>query len=104
MARGGDTSRVKVWDLPTRLFHWSLVGAVGGALYTGENGPTDWHERFGLAILALLGFRLIWGFIGGRYARFADFVSGPAGAIRYLRETLAGRHPLHLGHNPLGGW
>lgn len=101
---GGDTVKVRAWDGPTRLFHWALVAAVAGSWYTGENGPTDWHERFGLAILALLTFRLVWGFVGGRTARFADFVRGPASALRYLRETLAGRHPLHLGHNPLGGW
>lgn len=104
MAGGGDTVRVRAWDRPTRVFHWALVAAVAGSWYTGENGLTEWHERCGLAVLALLGFRLIWGFVGGRTARFADFVRGPAGALRYLRETLAGRHPLHLGHNPLGGW
>ncbi len=104
MARGGEVTRVKVWDLPTRVFHWTLAAAVAGSWYTGENGMTEWHERLGLSILALLGFRLIWGFVGGRYARFTDFVCGPVSAFRYLKETLAGRHPLHLGHNPLGGW
>jgi len=101
---GGDTVKVRVWDRPTRIFHWVLVAAVAGSWYTGENGPTEWHERFGLTILALLAFRLIWGCVGGRTARFADFVRGPASAFRYLRATLAGRHPLYLGHNPLGGW
>ncbi|EDP63403.1 cytochrome B561 [alpha proteobacterium BAL199] len=104
MARGGEVTRVKVWDLPTRVFHWTLAAAVAGSWYTGENGMTEWHERLGLSILALLGFRLIWGFVGGRYARFTDFVCGPVSAFRYLKETLAGRHPLYLGHNPLGGW
>ena len=104
MARGGEVTRVKVWDLPTRVFHWTLAAAVAGSWYTGENGMTEWHERLGLSILALLGFRLIWGFVGSRTARFADFVRGPASALRYVRETLAGRHPFHLGHNPLGGW
>lgn len=104
MARGGDTVRVKAWDLPTRLFHWALVAAVGFSWYSGETGMTEWHERSGLTVLALLAFRLIWGFVGGRTARFGDFVRGPAAVWRYLRATLAGRHPLHLGHNPLGGW
>lgn len=104
MARGGDTVRIKVWDLPTRLFHWALVAAVAFSWYSGEKGMTEWHERSGLAVLALLAFRVIWGFVGGRWSRFADFVKGPAAAWRYLRETAAGRHPLHLGHNPLGGW
>jgi len=104
MARGGDMVKVRVWDLPIRLFHWALVAAFAGAWYTGENGPTEWHERFGLAILALLAFRVIWGFVGGETARFTHFVRGPKAAFGYLRDTLAGRHPLHLGHNPLGGW
>ncbi len=104
MAVGSDTVKVRAWDGPTRLFHWSLVVLVAGSWYTGETGMTEWHERCGLAILALLAFRLLWGFVGGRTARFADFVRGPASALRYLRETLAGRHPVHLGHNPLGGW
>lgn len=104
MARGGETVRVKVWDLPTRLFHWVLVAAVGFSWYSGENGMTEWHERSGLAVLALLAFRVIWGFVGGQWARFADFVQGPASAWRYFRATVGGRHPLHLGHNPLGGW
>lgn len=104
MARGGDTEKVRVWDLPTRLFHWGLAAGFAGSWYTGENGMTEWHERCGLAILALLAFRLIWGFVGGEFARFADFVRGPASAFRYLRETLSGRHPAYLGHNPLGGW
>lgn len=104
MARGGETVRVKAWDLPTRLFHWALVAAVGFSWYSGETGMTEWHERSGLAVLALLAFRLVWGFVGGGTARFAGFVRGPAAAWRYLRETLAGRHPVYLGHNPLGGW
>lgn len=104
MARGGDMVKVKVWDLPVRLFHWALVAAFAGSWYTGTNGPTDWHERFGLAILALLAFRLIWGFVGGETARFRHFVRGPNAALDYLYDTLSGRHPLHLGHNPLGGW
>lgn len=104
MERGGDTVAVRVWDRPTRLFHWALVAAAAGSWYTAENGMMEWHERCGLTILALLAFRLTWGFVGGGSARFADFVRGPASAWRYFRDTVRGRRPLHLGHNPLGGW
>src|SRR3546814_18648640 len=104
MARGDETVRVQVWDLPTRLFHWALVAAVAFSWYSAENGMTEWHERSGIAILAMLAFRLIWGFVGGQWSRFADCVKGPASAWRYLRDTVGGRHPAHLGHNPLGGW
>ncbi len=104
MAKGGETVRVRAWDLPTRLFHWALVITFAGSWYTAEQGMTEWHERLGLATLALLAFRLIWGFVGSGTARFAGFVRGPLAAWRYARETLAGRHPAYLGHNPLGGW
>ncbi len=65
--------RALVWDLPTRLFHWLLVAAVAGAVVTGLQGGAmmDWHGRFGLSIVGLLAFRLVWGFFGSTYARFA---------------------------------
>lgn len=94
--------RVRVWDLPTRLFHWSLVVCVVGAFVTVKLGGLwmDWHVRFGLATAALIVFRLIWGLIGPRYARFSHFLAGPAAIKRYLADR--GAHVA--GHNPLGGW
>ncbi|MRR50236.1 MAG: cytochrome B [Rhodocyclaceae bacterium] len=92
-------SRVRVWDLPTRLFHWSLLALVVAAFVTGEVGGNAmiWHGRAGLGILGLVVFRLVWGFVGSTYARFSHFVRGP-GAIRaYLAGQWRG-----LGHNPLG--
>jgi cytochrome b len=91
---------VRVWDLPTRLFHWSLVVAVTGAFITVKLGGLwmDWHVRFGLTAFALLLFRLIWGLIGPRYARFTQFVKSPATVSAYLKN-----HYQHtLGHSPLG--
>ncbi|MBF0353844.1 MAG: cytochrome b/b6 domain-containing protein [Alphaproteobacteria bacterium] len=94
---------VRVWDLPTRLFHWALVLLVVISVIAAKKGPMSLHQLSGLSILALLLFRLIWGFVGGTHARFADFVKGPKAALTYLRELLGGGHPLSIGHNPLGG-
>ncbi|MDR1228995.1 MAG: cytochrome b/b6 domain-containing protein [Azoarcus sp.] len=93
--------RVKVWDLPTRLFHWLLVTLVAAAFATGFVGGNwiEWHGRCGLAIAGLLVFRLVWGVIGSTYARFAQFVPGPARVLAYLRGQWHG-----LGHNPLGAF
>lgn len=90
--------KVQVWDLPTRLFHWVLVGLVVTSVVTGNLGPMHLHQTAGMAILALILFRLIWGFVGGTHARFADFVKGPKAAFDYLK----GRS-YYIGHNPLGG-
>jgi cytochrome b len=92
--------RVRVWDLPTRLFHWTLAGLMVFSVVTAKIGgnATEWHFRSGYAILALLVFRLLWGFAGDRYARFAQFVRGPAAVFSYFR----GKMVEPLGHNPLG--
>ncbi|MDF1793359.1 MAG: cytochrome b/b6 domain-containing protein [Thalassobaculaceae bacterium] len=97
-----DAVSVRVWDRPTRVFHWVLVLCVAGAWVTAEQGMTEWHERLGLTILALIVFRLIWGIVGGEFARFSSFVRGPGAVLTYLRATFAGRHPEYAGHNPLG--
>lgn len=91
--------QVRVWDLPTRLFHWSLVVLVVATFIATKSGGNAmvWHGRFGLAILGLLVFRIVWGFVGSTYARFTQFVRGPAG----IRAYLAGQWH-ELGHNPLG--
>ncbi|MCK7543119.1 cytochrome b/b6 domain-containing protein [Marinobacter bryozoorum] len=92
---------IRLWDLPLRLFHWLLVTAVIGSVATIKAGGDwmVWHERFGLAVVGLLSFRIVWGFIGSRYARFSMFVRGPGAVVRYLRGQWQG-----LGHNPLGAW
>jgi cytochrome b len=94
--------RVRVWDLPTRVFHWLLAACVLGSLASGfiGGGAIDWHARFGYAILALLLFRLVWGLVGGRWSRFSSFLYAPRSVVAYLRGQ---PHPDHLvGHNPLG--
>jgi cytochrome b len=95
---------VRVWDLPTRLFHWLLALAVAAQLITGKvgGGAMPWHFRIGYCIFALIAFRIVWGLVGGYWSRFASFVYGPASVLRYLRDqALSGDH-FQVGHNPLG--
>lgn len=99
-ARSSNEAHTRVWDLPTRLFHWALAVAVLGLIGTGLNGIMEWHFRLGYTVLALLLFRLLWGFVGGRWSRFASFFYGPGSVVAYLRGRA---HPDHLiGHTPLG--
>ena len=94
------------WDLPTRLFHWSLAALVVFSFATGKAGGgwMEWHLRSGYAVLALLLFRLAWGFLGARDARFTAFVRGPGAVWRYVRDWLRGSSHVIDGHNPAGGW
>lgn len=101
-----SASRIRVWDLPTRIFHWSLAALVVFSFTTGKIGGEwmSWHLKSGYAVLALLVFRIAWGFAGSDTARFARFLRGPRAALAYARSITAGRHPFVAGHNPLGGW
>ncbi len=94
--------KVRVWDLPTRVFHWSLVVGFAGLVITGEVGGDAmvWHFRLGYTVLSLLLFRVIWGVVGGYWSRFGVFVAGPAAIIRYARGPAQAR--TVIGHNPLG--
>ena len=96
----------RVWDLPTRLFHWTLVLLVALQFGTAEYGwlSMEWHYRFGYATLALLLFRIVWGFAGSQTSRFANFLSGPRARARYARAELSMHASAQVGHNPLGGW
>ncbi len=101
-----DAAMVRVWDLPTRLFHWSLAAGVVLAIVSARLGGAamTWHMRFGYAIFTLLAFRLGWGFVGGRWSRFAAFAYAPARTWRYLRGTGVPHAHEDVGHNPLGAW
>lgn len=93
---------IKVWDPLVRLFHWSLVVSFAIAWLTADEWD-DLHNWAGYAAGALIGFRLIWGLIGPRHARFAQFVRSPRVIINYARATIRGDEPRYIGHNPLGG-
>ena len=98
--------RIRVWDLPTRIFHWTLVVLVVFSFTTGKIGGSwmDWHLRSGYAILTLLLFRLAWGVVGSSTSRFSVFVRGPAAFIQYARGLISKQHRGAVGHNPMGGW
>src|SRR5664279_4779710 len=93
--------RIKLWDLPTRLFHWLLVILILAAYVSGKigGGAMDWHGRIGILILGLIVFRVVWGFIGSHHSRFSSFFPTPATVRAYLRGQWHG-----IGHNPLGAF
>jgi cytochrome b len=94
-------STLRIWDLPTRLFHLALALCVTGAIVTVKLGGLwmDWHVRLGIASFALIIFRVIWGLIGPRYARFTQFYASPREVWAYFRVPTK-----RAGHNPLGAW
>jgi|SRR3569623_41577 len=96
--------KIRVWDLPVRLFHWTLAALVVAAVVTEKIGGNamEWHFLAGYAALTLVLFRIIWGFVGTRYARFADFFHAPGAIFAYLRSSNSGVQNEYHGHNPLG--
>jgi cytochrome b len=97
---------VAVWDWPVRIGHWLLVILIAISWITSElaGNAMTYHMWSGYAILTIVVFRIAWGFVGSRQARFASFLKGPAEVIRYARTLAGTRGPRYLGHNPLGGW
>lgn len=105
-SRAGQKARwmpLKVWDLPTRLFHWLLAALVLAAWLTIEFGMIEWHSWIGQAILVLLVYRLIWGIVGSETAQFWHFVRSPKAVLGYAKGLLTGKGGRTVGHNPLGG-
>ena len=95
---------VRVWDLPTRLFHWLLALTVAGSVISAKigGGAMVWHFRFGYVVLVLVSFRVLWGLLGGRWSRFASFIYAPATLWRYLRGQGGAQPGLDVGHSPTG--
>jgi cytochrome b len=91
-------TRIRVWDLPTRLVHWLLVLGFAISWWTGETGRLEWHRWSGYGLLGLMVFRIYWGFFGSSTARFRQFLPGPSSVASYLR----GAWVVQPGHNPLG--
>ena len=94
--------KVRVWDLPTRIFHWALVIGITGLAISGTVGGNAmvWHFRFGYGVLALLLFRILWGLVGGRWSRFGAFIYAPQSLIHYLKGK--GKPEHGVGHSPIG--
>jgi cytochrome b len=96
----------RIWDLPTRLFHWTLVLLIALQYATGEFNVLDmrWHFWFGYATLALVLFRVLWGFFGSQTSRFSNFVKGPSASLAYVRSLIYASDKNSVGHNPIGAW
>lgn len=97
---GGNALRPRVWELPLRLWHWAFAACVAFSLYSGLAGDIalmQWHLRSGFAVIALLLFRLAWGFWGGRYARFRSYATTPRRVFHWLRQALRQRRPPGAG-------
>ena len=99
----GITPRMKVWDRTVRVLHWVLVLSVAVA-WLSTLRFVDLHQPVGYVTLAVVLLRGVWGFVGGRYARFKQFVRSPRATLVYLRQLLQRREARYIGHNPLGSW
>ena len=100
-----EKEKILIWDLPTRFFHWSLVASFAGASLTAESERyRDLHVLLGYTVLGLIVFRLLWGVVGTRYARFSSFAFAPRRVFDYLKSLLTRTPQHHLGHNPAGAW
>jgi cytochrome b len=99
------TKKVLVWDVPVRLVHWLLVASFAGAFLTAESERLRVvHALFGTTLGGLILFRLVWGIVGTRYARFASFAFGPRAVLRYLRSVATLKSMRYIGHTPAGSW
>jgi len=98
-----DTKPIRVWDLPTRIFHWSLVTSFVIAFATAESEKwRDIHVVAGYTLAGLIAFRLLWGFVGGGYSRFAEFLPTPLKLFDYIKSLMNGKPRHYVGHNPAG--
>ncbi len=96
---------ISVWDIPVRLFHWSLATSILFLFVTAQIGGNamEWHKRIGFFVIGLIAFRVVWGFVGSYHARFKNFVRAPATVIAYAKKLFKKDGSHYLGHNPMGG-
>lgn len=94
---------VRVWDVPTRLFHWAIVILIAVSWLSADRGYMRVHLWSGLALLTLVVFRIVWGFVGSTTSRFSNFIHSPASVLGYLRQSAGAQKRLYAGHNPAGG-
>ncbi|WP_168195149.1 cytochrome b/b6 domain-containing protein [Shewanella sp. SNU WT4] len=95
---------IKVWDKPTRLFHWLTIGLLASLWWTADQALMDWHQVLAYSLMVLVVFRIIWGCFGSETSRFSHFVKSPIRVMNYSRQILTSGIKPHLGHNPLGGY
>jgi cytochrome b len=98
-----NQTTVQVWDILIRIFHWSLVLSFTVAYLSSEE-ENPWHIYSGYIVLGLIIFRVFWGLIGSKYARFSDFIHSPSFVVAYIKSLRSGNPQHYLGHNPIGGW
>jgi cytochrome b len=103
-AKAARGRAILVWDIPTRLFHWVTAALIVAAYVTYLLGSMNWHARSGYAVLALVLFRLLWGFFGSDTSRFARFAAAPSAALAHLGRMFVREPDRQVGHNPAGGW
>ncbi len=96
---------ISVWDIPVRLFHWSLATSILFLFVTAQIGGNamEWHKKIGFFVIGLIAFRVVWGFVGSYHARFKNFVRAPATVIAYAKKLFKKDGSHYLGHNPMGG-
>ena len=103
MSDGPMPIRIKLWDVPVRTIHWAIVLLMPALWWTAESGDLTLHKQLGYVMLALVLFRLFWGFVGSSTARFASFLKGPRAIIAYAAGLFSKEGEQVVGHNPLGG-
>ena len=106
MSNNTATTPIKIWDLPARIFHWTLVLGIAFMWASAELGGLwmDWHLKAGVFMLALIIFRIIWGLVGSDTARFTSFIKSPVTAMHHAKELKEEKTAYYAGHNPLGAW
>ncbi|MGS0679573.1 cytochrome b/b6 domain-containing protein [Shewanella sp. 125m-7] len=96
--------KIKVWDVPTRVFHWGMLCLLGGLWWSADAGEMEWHQILAYGLMILIAVRLIWGLIGSDTSRFSHFVHSPKTVINYLGKTRREGISSSIGHNPVGGY